>query len=76
MASLIITYNPSIVKANKALYMRQIMIPASFFQCSMLHQWVKVPCAHHESKPKPRPQMARSRALEKRLRREFRPQQQ
>ena len=47
------THSPVSVNANKALYIRQTMMPISSFQCSMSHIFAKVPLMYHVSRLQP-----------------------
>jgi hypothetical protein len=69
-------YNPNMVKANSALYIRQTMIPVSSFQFAALQTCVRVPQLHHDKSPNPTPQMMKRRELRARFSLGLRPQQQ
>ena len=72
----VVAYNPSIPKANSALYIWHTMIPVSPCHISMLHWLNNVLLAHQDNMPKPAAHRAKSRELTKRLRRGLRPMQQ
>jgi hypothetical protein len=64
------------VKANRALYNRQTMIPVSSFQFATLQTCVRVPQLHHDRSPKPTAQIMKRTELRMRFSLGLRPQQQ
>jgi hypothetical protein len=71
-----VTYNPSSVNVNNALYILHTMIPMSSCQCLTSHMFANVPLINHVSRLQLTAQMTRRKPLTARLKRGFKPTQQ